>query len=191
MDSKVFLTQILERMTSSITPSTVRRQGPAKTLSCVQDFLANPQLLESFLEAQTQESFVQILDKETKRLQFSLPKSDDGRTGQHWGTARKCLNIFLFECCMNRYLCDHYKNLPDLEKWLEVPLDRLVGEALMEDAKKLLGRNIPAWDTIKGLKQDRSDEYQRIATEIAKVNKTYRIHLELRYWMRPKEGDRS
>jgi hypothetical protein len=117
----------------SITTSTVRKMGPAGTMRAAQIFLSQPALLAKFSKATSRATFYKILELQTETLRQLLPfnKKEDGwKQGGHWGCARKCLNIFLYECSLNRYLCSSYKILPKIEPWLEVPLDKLVGTGL-------------------------------------------------------------
>jgi hypothetical protein len=188
MNSEEFLTQILERMTASITTSAVQRQGPKGTKQAVQDFLSSSGLITEFSKVGDAQSFVDLLNRKTLDLQKALPV--DKGNGGYWGTARKCLNIFLFECSLNRHLYKHY-NLATLEDWLEVPLDSLVGTELKKDAQELLGRQIPAWNTIKGLTKETSDIFQAAASDVAARYGSHRAELDLRYWRRVQEATNS
>lgn len=152
-------------------------------MRCAQSFLAQPELLSSFSKADTQKSFCKMLNEQTNKLRDSLPKSEDGTHGGYWGTARKCLNIFLFECLLNRHLCEKYK-LHKLELWLEVPLDKLVGNKLCENDPKL-----PTWDTIKRLEPNESKRFQNSASEIALKKNISRVYLNLEYWGQSKDSN--
>jgi len=185
MDNEEFLKQLLERMTASITTSAVRRQGPKGTKQAAQDFLSESELITEFSRTGNAKSFLEMLNRKTLDLQKALPVHEGH--GGYWGTARKCLNIFLFECSLNRHLYGHY-SLARLEGWLEVPLDSLVGTELKKDAQELLGRQIPAWNTIKGLTKETSDIFQAAASDVAAKYGSSRAELDLRYWRRVQEA---
>jgi hypothetical protein len=186
-----FIQQLLDRMATSITASAVRKQGPKGTKDTVQDFLCQPRLIERFSKAKDRDTFAKALDCETEALQKTLQqiKPQPGQQyGQQWGIARKCLNIFLFECFLNRYLYAHY-NLGNWKEWLEVPLDSLVGQGLRKDAKSFDIVAPPAWNTIKDLCPEESEKYQNAAISIARKRNTSRVFLELIYWRRVKESE--
>jgi hypothetical protein len=172
---------LLQRIAGSgISPSAAQNQGPPGTLRSAQEFLFRPSLIEGFSQADTPESFRDMLDKQTDELRLSLPlgKNKNGTPrGRHWGSARKFLNIFLFECTLNRYLCNHYKNLHKLEPWLEVPLDSLVGNGLAHEKE---GKTLQ-WVSIIGLEKEASDQFQKVAQLVANKMNTYRVHLDLYY----------
>src|SRR5688572_26252253 len=103
---------------TSVGPSTARGMGPQGTIKAARKFLADLDLRR--LRKRSQSSFTVELDTLTVELMKALPKK-----AQHWGSARKFLNIFLRGVVYNRYLCDRY-DLYALEPWLEIPLDRQV-----------------------------------------------------------------
>jgi len=78
-----------------------------------------------------------------------------------------------------------------MEDWLEVPLDSLVGTELKRDAQELLGRQIPAWNTIKGLTKETSNIFQVAASGVAAKYGSRRVELDLRYWRRVQEATNS
>ncbi|HEY9707785.1 MAG TPA: hypothetical protein V6D48_06230, partial [Oculatellaceae cyanobacterium] len=107
---------------TSVGPSTARGMGPRGTIKAARQFLADLDLRR--LRKRSQSSFAAVLDSMTDELIAALP-----RKSQHWGSARKFLNIFLRGVIYNRYLCDHY-SLYRLEPWLEIPLDSHVAKGL-------------------------------------------------------------
>ena len=176
---------IIQRVAStSVSPSAAQRQGPPGTMSTAVRFLFRPTLIESFAQSKTQRAFISMLDEQTDLLQMSLPSNESGigwNRGKHWGSARKFLNIFLYECTLNRQLCDHYLGLIALESLLEVPLDSYVGLGLAKEKENLESPEPVYWDTIVGLDKRRSDQYQTLATVVANRMSIARVHLDLYY----------
>jgi hypothetical protein len=120
------------------------------------------------------DAFPQLLDTTTNALRLQLPSPF-----QFWGTARKCLNIFLREASYNALLRETFQ-LHILDAVLETPLDQYVASGLRRDA----GRNIvPPWTTIIGLKEGDNKIYQTVAAEVAREKyDTYRANLDLWYF---------
>ena len=78
---------------------------------------------------------------------------------------------------MDRILCAHYR-LEQIEPFLEVPLDGIVGGALVKaacDCGQL--RRLPRWRTIKGLTRKDSATYQAFASEFAEEKGLALVHL--------------
>lgn len=160
--------------TISIGPSTARGMGPKGTINAAQEFLRRIDF-EQLSNIDTKVTFAIALDNLTKDFKGSLPVG-----GQHWGSARKFLNIFLRGALYNRYLCEQY-DLLRFEPWLEVPLDSHVATGLhLEKGSDAL----PRWRTVIGLLSEENQAYQNFAEEIAQANDTYRVHLDLLYWRR-------
>jgi len=173
---------LLQRIAGSgISPSAAQNQGPPLTMKSAHVFLFRPCLIQEFSQTNSPEAFRELLDKQTEELRLYLPPGTNKNgtpRGQHWGSARKFLNIFLFECTLNRYLCDHYENLHNLEPWLEVPLDSFVGNGLALDAENKARLQ---WVSIVGLEKETSDQFQAVAQLVAKRENIYRVHLDLYY----------
>lgn len=171
--NKQFTTLVQKRVAStSIGASTARGMGPKRTIEKTRDFLMNLDL-RVFTKARNQTSFEELLNKTTDKLSRSLP-----RGGQHWGSSRKFLNIFLRGALYNRYLYKAYR-LRKLEPWLEVPLDRDVANGLRSEPG---GKALPRWKTVIGLDQETSKLYQNFASNIARGKNIGRVHLDLWYW---------
>lgn len=81
-----------------------------------------------------------------------------------FGTARKAINLFLRGVTFNHYLRQAYR-LDEIEAFLEVPVDSLVGKALRDRAPE--GCDIPVWRTLKGLTRDENAQYQAGAQRLA------------------------
>ena len=155
----------------AIGPSTVRNQGAVGVVRSARSGLRNVDL-PAFKRAD-RASYSELLDKETQSLRRRLPP-----TARHWGTARKCLNIFLRDVLYCRYLCDHF-SFHKFQAQLEVPLDGHVAGALLKDAE---GTELPRWRTIKSLTPQQSEQYQAVARRIAMRKDTHAVHLDLLYW---------
>jgi hypothetical protein len=136
-----YLAQLQRRLgNTSVGPSTSRGMGPKGTIRAARDFLSHLDLRR--FEVGTESEFLRILDTVTEELLKSMPIG-----AQHWGSARKFVNIFLRGCVYNRHICLGYK-LARTEKWLEVPLDSHVAAGLrnLDDRTDL-----PRWQTVIGL----------------------------------------
>lgn len=151
----------------SVGPSTIRGMAPAGTAKIIKEYFYSFDIRR--IKAGSEKSFIRKLDGITDELLNTLPKES-----QHWGMARKCINIFLRNCLYNRYISDFYKLLP-MEKWLEIPLDSHVGKGLI---KNLESCNLPRWSTVIDLTRTNSDLYQKAANELASKKKVSRIHLD-------------
>ncbi len=155
---------------ASVTPSAVRgRHGGKCVMHAAIEFRANLDIALLLNPA----AFPNLLDEKTNELCSRLPLDF-----QFWGTARKCINIFLREASYTR-LREAFP-LDTLEPVLETPLDRYVVDGLKRDA----GRNrVPSWTTIIRLKPEDSAIYQAVATEVSREKyNTYRMNLDFWYW---------
>jgi hypothetical protein len=185
MKNDELLGLIQERLAAGSIPiSTVRNMGPIGTMQCAQKFLCKPSVLLEFSTADTFSSFHEVLDLQTESLRLSLPlgENKDGTPrGQHWGCARKCLNIFLLECVLNRYICDHY-DFGKIEPWLEVPLDSFVGNGLAKEKENRIAATPLWWDAVIRLSKERSDQYQELARIVANRLNIFPVQLDLYYY---------
>ncbi len=169
-----FTRALLRRMAStSVGPSTARGMGPKGTISAARNYLANINI-KSF-NKRTEKKFIESLNKETQSFLEQLPNG-----AKNWGAARKFINIFLRGIIYNRFLCEKY-NLYHIEPWLELPLDSHVADGLrLEPGGKIL----PRWETVIGLYDKTSQQYQKFASEVAERKGVNRVHLDLIYWRR-------
>lgn len=120
------------------------------------------------------------LDDNTEKLMEELPEPN-------WGDARKSINIFLENAFYNKFLSKHY-NLDTLVGKLEIPLDSNVARGLKADMENWgIKTSIPGWKSIQGLKPEISKEYQDSAQEIAQLEQTSRIYLDLKYWKKERD----
>ena len=148
----------------------VLRGRPSGTLKAVHEFLYAIDLAKFADPA----SFRTVLDERTKALVRSC-------AGASWGHARTCLGIFLRKATYDYYMRERYR-LGSLEPVLELPLDSNVAAGIALDAKKYGLRPPPKWDTIIRLTPEANDDWQATASEIARMRKIHRVHLDLWYW---------
>jgi hypothetical protein len=145
---------------TSVGASTARRMGPKGTVVAARNYLGNLEL--SRFSVSTEKQFKSVMNRTTSAYVKKLPEG-----AQHWGAARKFLNIFLRDIVYNKYLCKKYR-LSQIEPWLEVPLDSTVGKGLRCE---LGGQVLPKWRTVIGM-------------DFSTNKRVLRIHLDLRYWRR-------
>lgn len=154
----------------AIGASTVRG-NPKGTKKRIRDHLAHFDFSE--LKNGPNDDFAIKLDEWTKIIRETvlLPGA------QHWGVARKCLNIFLRDATYNYLLREKYK-LEAIRKFLEVPLDNIVA-ARLKEAESDLSR----FPGIIHLESKISKDYQDAAERIAaKKGLEARVDLDLYYW---------
>lgn len=155
----------------SVGPSTVRRAGAPGTVASAR--LALKRVSLTMFQVRSRKQFLVILERETKRIQKSLPNR-----AQHWGVARKVLNIFLRSCVYSRPLAKYYR-ITHLEPWLELPLDSQVAAGI----KTCSGSSkLPKWLSVKGLTPEDSTHYQTAARALARHKGGNPIHLEACWW---------
>lgn len=156
---------------SSMGPSSLRNQGVG-VLRCAQDYCGKLDL--SAFSKSDELTFNKLLDRHTDRLLDILPVKT-----RPWGAARKAINLFLREALYNKYLSKNY-HLNKIEKYLEIPLDRIVASELKSFARKELLH----WPGLKKLKKPKSDEFQESATMLSDKNGYARVHLDMYLWLK-------
>jgi len=112
----------------AIDPAALRNQGAPGVAKTAREFLATLDFLR-FARCGNQSVFAEELDRQTDLLKNRFPEG-----AQHWGTARKALNLFLEEAYYHRFLCEAY-GLERIEEFLEVPLDSQVADFLKRRQK--------------------------------------------------------
>lgn len=137
---------------TAIGPSTLRNQGAPGVNASVRDFLKDLDLTRFVSEDES--VFRKELDRQTDLLIRKLPKG-----AQHWGVARKAINLFLAEAYYHRFLCKEF-HLARIEKFLEVPLDRQVAKFPIDKARKMSDSRLPRWRGIKHLTPTDGRRYQ-------------------------------
>ncbi len=182
---------------TSIGTSAVRNQGNgiAEPIRC--------KLIEVF----TFNSFFDNLKnhdpKEFKRYLNRLTENVDNINGiskngkepgrVRWGTARKCVNLFLRTVVYNGFIWDAYNiSIRDFQpgglmEKLELPLDSYVVKGIIKDSKEIdgIGFNSAIYPSFSIINLDRKTEspyYQEKASLIANKTNVCRIDLDLRYW---------
>lgn len=162
----------------SVGASTVRGRGNAGVVAASRRYLR--QLDLSMFGQPTRARFAKNLDSATIALRDSLPSG-----AQHWGLARKVLNIFLRDCLYTTYL-DAAFGLRKNEAYFELPLDSITAVHL----KRAAGRGkLPAWPGVKHLTEPLSTRYQEAATAEATRRGIPRIHLDAIWWSVSRDDD--
>jgi hypothetical protein len=156
---------------AAITASAVRNQGAKGVARAARKYLTALPLKE--LQHLRANDYLNWLDKKTDQLRLALP-----RGAQHWGTARKVINIFLRTVAYTSPLADD-AGLRRLLRRLEVPLDSHVAGRLRENFE---GKGLPSWKNIKTLTCDQSADYQLVAQKVAARMKIHRADLDVYYW---------
>jgi hypothetical protein len=159
----------------TIGASTLRNQGASGVNQAVRSFLGAIDLAKFVSDKES--DFIEQLDYQTNLLAEHLPVG-----AQHWGTARKAINLFLGEAYYHYFLRTNY-GLDRIEQFLEVPLDSQVAHFLIDDARAF-GVQLPSWLGIKHLTPSASKEYQNYASSHARSlgQDWARIHLDVIAW---------
>lgn len=156
---------------TSVSSSSLRNQGSAGIVSAARKFCTELPLHKFNVKSQKQ--FDKTLDESTNNLLKKFPE----KARNNWGAARKTLNLFLREVLYNTYLSKQFNS--KVIYFLEIPLDGYVARNILAHPR---GKNLAKWKSIKSLKKDMSDEYQKIANQIASDLSVPRIHLDLIFW---------
>jgi hypothetical protein len=172
MEAEFQIDEALQQRTAwlAIGRSTLRKQGAPGMVKTARRFLARLDLAK--FSVLKQATFDAVLEDETKRLMRRFPRPAD----RNWGAARKSLNIFLRDVFYSYRLRTSY-GLSKIEPWLELPLDSYSYLGLCEDSSVC-----EKWLGVKGLTPPANSRLQGIADAVARQLKTFRVHLDLRYW---------
>ncbi len=154
----------------AVGPSAVRGKDNGGVVEAASRFLRE-MVLTSF-GTKSPKAFAAALDGETENLRRVLPKR-----AQHWGLARKVLNIYLRAALYTGYLRDAYA-LERAELFFEVPLDRYTGTAICAAC----GDRSMRWDAVKRLTPDVSAAFQALAAKEGKRRRVARVHLDALWW---------
>ena len=169
------LEEFRERLANTtISSSTLRNQGAPGVINQARYFLKNLELQKFITDDET--VFLKELEKQTDLLRLSFPNKS-----QHWGTARKAINLFLAEAYYHKYVCAGYK-LEVVEAFLELPLDGQVGRFLNRESQKRGETDLPQWKGLKYLNPKESKLYQDFARRIAKEKGYARVFLDVVIW---------
>jgi hypothetical protein len=153
----------------AIGPSSLRNQGASLVIASARSFLKCLDL-RSFV-ASKPTAFMARLDQETAALRQSLPAG-----AQHWGAARKAINLFLRDAVYCSDLATSF-GLHKIRDWLEVPLDRSVAKGLRDYPG--MGQRLQPWRTIKSLSPEVSSAYQHVASAVAQEEGVARVDLDI------------
>lgn len=158
---------------TAIGPSTARKMGPAGTIAKARTFLQQIPLNDFVVNDEG--VFRAQLDGNTLEM--------TRRTGVAWGAARKFLNIFLRDALYNRWICTAF-GLGEIEKWLELPLDSHTARGLRQAMKEHpeIAQQLPRWPGVVNLTPELSNQYQRLASDVAAGKQFARVHLDILYW---------
>lgn len=151
----------------------VFRGRPSGTVADARQFMEK---LNLAVIPKTKSGFSKWLLVQTNNLASKLRKAN--QPDNWFGISRKALNIFLFECSMNKYLSSAYK-LSEIEKNLELPIDRLVAEFINDKEIKV------KFQSIKTLDKKAIENFQAEARSIAKrfkIKNNYRVYVDLLAW---------
>src|SRR5947209_9920401 len=174
MTQDKFLKMIQSRAARTcIGPSTVRGRGNAGAVDAARSFLRRLDLAPFGVSDSA--SFEAQLNRTTEELRTALP-----RDCQHWGMARKILNIFLLDCLYTSYLVSAFR-LDRAEQFLELPLDSITAKALRKVATQR-GVTLPTWPGVKHLTMPVSASYQKVAADEASHKRIARVHLDAFWW---------
>jgi hypothetical protein len=124
--------------------------------------------------------FRKLLDRTTDSLLAALPDE-----AQHWGVARKLLNIFLRDCFYTTYLNEAF-DLGRSESAYELPLDSMAALHLARAAGRF---RLPAWPGVKHVTPPMHAEFQVAAAEEAERRGIARVHLDAVWWSQGREDD--
>ncbi len=155
----------------SVGASAVRGRGNAGTVAASRAFLRCLDLRRFALRDPI--GFAAELDRTTRKLCTALPPN-----AQHWGLARKVLNIFLRDCLYTIYLSKAF-HLQRAEEFLELPLDSITEREL----RRVVGRGVlPRWPGVRHVTPAISAQFQAVAAKEASRCKIPRIHLDALWW---------
>lgn len=164
---------------TSVSASAAHNMGPAGTVQAARDYLMLLRLNRFSVDCK--KDFQKTLDLRTTYMQKHVLPTD----AQHWGAARKFLNIFLRGVVYNKYLCRAY-SLRKIERWLEVPIDSHVSNGLRKDVRRFhlekVTPQLPRWWGVINLTRWENEIYQDFASKIATKHNVLRVHLDLKYW---------
>src|SRR5450759_2157906 len=125
-------------------------------------------------------AFSEVLDRSTDALRVALP-----RGVQHWGLARKLLDIFLRDCLYTTYLKEAF-HLRNSEAEYEIPLDSITALHL----KRAAGRGgLPSWPGVKNVRPSLNAQFQAAAEAEAKRMGIPRVHLDAVLWSQSRDDD--
>ena len=170
--TKDFLSRLQTRTAeAAIGASALRNQGAKGVVKAAREALAKMKL-KNFIQFGGGR-FLSTLDHTTESVKNAFPAG-----AKNWGAARKAINLFLRDSVYNLDLSESH-GLKKIRRWLEVPLDGDVGNALRSEPE---GKTLPRWPGLKKLTPEVSGKYQAVATKVAKRKRVARVDLDVYYW---------
>jgi hypothetical protein len=159
--------------------STLRNQGASDVIQTARDYLSGLDL-NRLSAVHSQGKYTVTIDEITLELVSAFKKLPQlTKKSPRWGAARKSINLFMRETCYNHTVHRAY-NLARLEKWMEIPLDSLVGNALRRQPG---GHILPKWPGLIGLGTATNAAYQTFArNHVATPGETLPA-LDMRLWL--------
>jgi hypothetical protein len=170
---------------SSVGPSTIQGMGPRGMRHEIVEYLSRIDL--SSIPCLPNE-YISWLDRQTVQLGLRIKHLPDGdqRETSYRGPARKCLNIFLFQCFLNTFLRDNF-GLSAFESLLEVPIDSFTANGIMNEASRLGIQHSLAFETVVHMKAKSHTAFQEVATKVAQEHGHPRVYLDLEFWANKEE----
>ena len=179
MSPEEFLLTVQSRAARiAVGASTVRGRGNTGVVAAARKFLRGANL--AFFGSADEATFRHALDRMTEDLRKELPGQ-----AQHWGIARKALNIFLRDCLYTSYLAEAHQ-LHKAEQCFELPLDSITAKHL----RRLAGpRTLSPWPGVRHLSPSLSAELQLVAAREARRRGIARVHLDAIWWSVSRDED--
>jgi hypothetical protein len=172
MEKEAFLRMVQSRAARiAIGASTVRGQGNKGIVAAARGFLCNVSL-RRFSNVTDESKFQQTLDACTEELRLAFPAS-----AQHWGIARKALNIFLRDSLYTIYLNQAF-DLQPAEMLYELPLDSITAKHLRAVPQTAL----PHFPGVRHVSPELNAAFQAVAHEEAMRQGIARVHLDGLWW---------
>lgn len=174
---KLYFHKLAERIAkTAVNSSSMRKQGPKGTISLIRKYLIEKINLDE-IPRSSSKKYLQFINKHTVNIQRNCFKHKH----LFWGSARKALNIYLRDSVYCYELCHRY-NLIKIKKYMEIPVDKNVFEAL----KYIVGIEKFKWNSIKRLGKENHSYIQQIAYFLANKLKKYRVDLDVFFWVKDK-----
>ena len=159
---------------TAIGGSTVRGKGNTGVAEKARAFLRHMDLAQ--FGTSDEQAFRSVLDRNTEALRRHLPGG-----AQHWGIARKALNIYLRNCLYTCYIRDAF-HLEKAEEFFEVPLDSYTAAAIRKNEK------LPRWRGVKHLTPEMSALLQATARKKA-TSELAPVHLDAKWWSEERDAN--
>lgn len=181
MNQQDFIRAIQSRTARvAVSASSVRGAGGKGVVRAARNFLRELDL--SRFSVANGAAFAAELDRATNELRSALPRS-----AQHWGVARKVLNIFLRDCFYTSYLVSKFR-LDRCEPYMELPLDSITAKELRSTVRR---GGLPTWRGVKNVTPEINSRFQIAAATEAARERTQRLHLDAVWWSVGRDNDNA